>query len=102
MTILTSEQKCTFCDAPAVTSKGVLLPQLCQQHCEMAAMVGIMEGKSTGVTIPGIKRMIVEIEAGDGSGTMSMTEAETPRLLWDFLKSAQRIWRVDGLESRQW
>ena len=87
--------KCTFCDAEAV-GFGLVNPPMCQRHYEVARMACILERKATGVTLPGIRRMLTRMVEMAPAGAVVATAEEVPRLLWDLLESRERVWTADS------
>ena len=83
--------KCTFCDDDAV-GFGFIQPPMCQRHYEVARLMLLLEGNPGGVTLPALRRLLVQVTAAAPAGAVQVASDQLPRLVWDLLQNCEEVW----------
>jgi len=82
--------RCTFCDDLAI-GFGFIQPPMCQRHYEVARLMLLLERTPSGVTLPAMERLLVQVTAAAPAEAIQVTFNELPRLVWDLLQNCERL-----------
>ena len=82
--------RCTFCDDLAI-DLGIVQPPMCRRHYHVAAMMCVLERESTGVNLPAMRRILVQVAEAAPAGAVQVAFDELPRLVWDLLQNCRRL-----------
>jgi len=82
--------RCTFCDDLAI-DPGIVQPPMCRRHYHVAAMMCVLEREPTGINLPAMRRMLVQVAEAAPAGAVLVACDELPRLVWDLLQNCERL-----------
>jgi len=82
--------QCTFCDDLAV-GLPFIQPPMCQRHYEVARLMLLLERTPSGVSLPAMERLLVQVAAAAPAGAVQVASDQLPQLVWDLLQNCERL-----------